>query len=134
MPVAFDMPIFITVRNCDAMFVTRQWQSCQLPSFGMAVPVSTRNNYVALVRHRMTIRSNRKGKLQLPTISVKGSIQCPAHNAKRLTRRRACDEVAEEEDFTTETQRAPRSAGEKKILLELLSAFSPVWKFGVCSW
>ena len=28
----------------------------------------------------------------------------------------AVDEIAEEEDFTTETQRAPRSAGEKKLL------------------
>jgi hypothetical protein len=36
------------------MFVTRQCQSCQFPSFGMAVPVSTRNYYVAVVRHRLT--------------------------------------------------------------------------------
>jgi hypothetical protein len=49
--VAFDMPMFITVRSCDAVFVTRQCQSCQFPSFGMAVPVSTRNNYVVVVRH-----------------------------------------------------------------------------------
>ena len=32
--------------------------------------------------------------------------------ANRLTRRSACDDVAEEEDFTTEAQRAPRSAGQ----------------------
>jgi hypothetical protein len=72
--VAFYMPIFVTVRSCDAMFATRQSQSCQFPSFRMTVPVST-GNYVALVRHQLTLWLDReKMNLQLPTISVKGSI------------------------------------------------------------
>jgi hypothetical protein len=61
------------------MFVTRQFKGCRLHAFRMAVPVSARNNYLAVVRHELTLCSNGEPQRTITCHQRQGGSYAAAH-------------------------------------------------------